>query len=288
MNKRILSILLCLMLVASLLVLAVPVNAIMPSHNVELKVTADKTNAKPGDTITFTVTMGPVEALGTLQMVMDIPTGLTYVPKSGTTINKAELGFDDIAFTDESLMINGVRSEYEEDGVKTGGYVSTTDTTIGSYQVTVDDNAAAGDYTVSLTNLEFYDCLDWEDATSLYYVTPAVVTIGASEDATEAATEAATEVVTPTEDATQAAGDPTEVVTPTEGATEAATQAATQAATTPASKDQSTKDSSNKTTTSPKTGDSTNMYLWMLIMLASMVGAGAVLYTAKRKGIFTK
>ena len=51
MNKRILSILLCLMLVASLLVMAVPVSA----ADATFEVTADKTEAKPGDTINFTV-----------------------------------------------------------------------------------------------------------------------------------------------------------------------------------------------------------------------------------------
>ena len=49
--------------------------------------------------------------------------------------------------------------------------------------------------------------------------------------------------------------------------------------------DSSTKDSS---TTSPKTGDASNLYLWLIITLASMAGVVGVLYTAKRKGIFTK
>ena len=61
MNKRILSILLCLMLVASLLVMAVPVNAAPADATVTL--TADKTEAKPGDDVVLTVTMGPIEAL---------------------------------------------------------------------------------------------------------------------------------------------------------------------------------------------------------------------------------
>lgn len=94
----------------------------------------------------------------------------------------------------------------------------------------------------------------------------------ATETVTEPVTEAATEAAT--EDATQAAEDPTEVVTPTE--------AATQAATTPASKDQSTKDSSNKNTTSPKTGDSTNVMLWALITLISLFGACAVVFYCKK------
>lgn len=98
----------------------------------------------------------------------------------------------------------------------------------------------------------------------------------ATETVTEPVTEAATEAAT--EDATQAAEDPTEVVTPTEGATEAATQAAT----TPASKDQSTKDSSNKNTTSPKTGDSTNVMLWAMITLISLFGACAVVFYCKK------
>ena len=62
-----------------------------------------------------------------------------------------------------------------------------------------------------------------------------------------------------------------------------------QSATGDSSKDSSTKDSSTKdSANSPKTGDASHMYLWLIITLASLAGGAGVLYTAKRKGIFTK
>ncbi len=80
---------------------------------------------------------------------------------------------------------------------------------------------------------------------------------------------------------------PTEVVEPTEADDKGATDdSATKDS---ATKDSSTKDSSTKDSAStPKTGDASNMYLWLIITLASMAGVVGVLYTAKRKGIFTK
>ena len=78
MNKRITSLALVFVMVLSLLVTAVPALA-APIESTQLKVTADKTSAKPGDTITYTITMGPVSDMGSMQMCLDIPTGLTYV-----------------------------------------------------------------------------------------------------------------------------------------------------------------------------------------------------------------
>ena len=56
MNKRITSILLCIVMIVSMLVTAVPVFAV-EGKSTSFKLTADKTAAEPGDTITFTVSM---------------------------------------------------------------------------------------------------------------------------------------------------------------------------------------------------------------------------------------
>ena len=56
-------------MIFSMLVSAVPVYA----ASTQLMVTADKTEAVPGDTITFIITLGPVETMGTMQMVTKIP-----------------------------------------------------------------------------------------------------------------------------------------------------------------------------------------------------------------------
>lgn len=61
MNKRITSLMLCFVMVFAMLATAVPALAAGPF---DLKVTADKTEASPGDTITFTITLGPVSDMG--------------------------------------------------------------------------------------------------------------------------------------------------------------------------------------------------------------------------------
>ena len=96
MNKRILSILLCLMLVVSLLVMAVPVNAAPADATVTL--TADKTNAKPGDEITFTVTLGPVDKIGSLEFIIDVPKGLTLGTVTGNPEAVTQVGIMKLDF----------------------------------------------------------------------------------------------------------------------------------------------------------------------------------------------
>ena len=65
MNKRITSLILCFVMVFAMFAAAVPALA---AGSVDLKVTADKTEASPGDTITFTITLGPVSDMGSMQM----------------------------------------------------------------------------------------------------------------------------------------------------------------------------------------------------------------------------
>ena len=341
MNKRILSILLCLLLVASLLVLAVPVGA-APSERIELKVVTETTSAKAGDTIAYQIVMGPVEAIGSIQMTLDVPAGLTLAEGGIVDGAKEAMGFDALDFTQNSLMINGYASAAD--------YKSESDTVLATFECTVDAEAT-GVLTVGLTNIELGSCETFEvyDTDSVVVISDNVTVEGGTpEDPTAAPTEAPTDApsththtlvfveevpateeadgvkahyvcegpegcgkifadgtgnvelteadlvipkIVPVVDPTEAPVDePTEapVVEPTEAPTVAPTVQPTSKTST---KDTATKDTAtadSKSTSSPKTGDSTNMYLWMLIMLASMVGAGAVLFTAKRKGIFTK
>ena len=420
MNKRILSILLCLMLVASLLVMAVPVSA----ADATFEVTADKTEAKPGDTINFTVKLNQATDLNSLSFELDIPAGLTFVSDSGALDSgaKSAMQLDGMDWTESIMTLSGY------------GHIKDTtfsDITLMTFQCTVD-NDATGTVSVSLKNYELYESIDliphtgnctpasikvaaptepatepatepetepatepateaeteaetqaeteaetqapqltrvpevpatydtpgvkehyvdasgnkFSDATGLVpvtdeelYISPLGPTEPATEPATEAetiapateaettapateaettapATEAETEAVTEavtepvteasTEDATIVVptvdpADPTDAPAPaTEAGTEAvapvtdptssdATEAGGAATGDSASKDSATSDSSATSTSStPTTGDSTHMYLWMIIMLASLAGACAVLYTAKRKGIFNK
>ncbi len=82
MNKRITSLLLCFVMVVSLLVTAVPAFA-TEGNTTSATLTSDKTEAKPGDTITYTVTLGPATDLKALAFELLIPSGLTFVSDSG-------------------------------------------------------------------------------------------------------------------------------------------------------------------------------------------------------------
>ena len=175
MKKKITSMLLCLVMIFSMLSFAVPINAASVTST-QLTVTADKTTAAPGDTINYTITMGPVSDLGTIQMVLDMPDGLTYTLGSGKLAAglKGKLGFDSLDYTESQkdgktrVMINGVASSAD--------YESATDTQIATFRCTVDAGAT-GKLSVGLTELEFISCQTFDDFTDRFSVVKADVTI---------------------------------------------------------------------------------------------------------------
>ena len=165
--------LLCLVMIFSMMTVAVPVHA-APVASTTLTVAADKTTAAPGDEITYTITMGPVSDLGSIQMVLDIPAGLSYVAGSGSLASglKATLGFDDVAFTENMAtgrhIINGAASAAD--------YESAADTVIATFRCTVDAGAT-GTLEVGLTELEFISCQTFDDITSRFSVVKTAVAI---------------------------------------------------------------------------------------------------------------
>ena len=165
--------LLCLVMIFSMMTVAVPVHA-APVASTTLTVAADKTTAAPGDEITYTITMGPVSDLGSIQMELDIPAGLTYVAGSRSLASglKATLGFDDVAFTENMAtgrhIINGVASAAD--------YESAADTVIATFKCKVDAGAT-GTLEVGLTELEFISCQTFDDITSRFSVVKTAVAI---------------------------------------------------------------------------------------------------------------
>ena len=164
--------LLCLVMIFSMMTVAVPVHA-APVASTTLTVAADKTTAAPGDEITYTITMGPVSDLGSIQMELDIPAGLSYVAGSRSLASglKATLGFDDVAFTENMAtgkhIINGVASAAD--------YESAADTVIATFKCKVDAGAT-GTLEVGLKELEFYS-VDFTDITSRFSVVKTAVAI---------------------------------------------------------------------------------------------------------------
>ena len=172
MNKRITSLLLCFVMVFAMLATAVPALA-APITSTQLKVIPDKTTASPGETITYTIIMGPVSDMGSMQMVLDIPTGLTYVENSAKLTDglRTTLGFDTADWTEVSKIINGEASAAD--------YESATDTELAKFQCKVDDGAT-GSLEVGLTNLEFGSCQTFEYHTDRFSVVKTPVTITAA------------------------------------------------------------------------------------------------------------
>ena len=127
-----------------------------------ITITASKTEVRVGDTVTFTITMGPVENLSSMQMVLDIPEGLTFKSGDFSDAFKEAIvaiegiqSFDDVEFftfaSAGNLMISGFI------GVdQTSQYTSTSETVIGTFTCEVT-SAFSGTKTVGLTedDLEF-------------------------------------------------------------------------------------------------------------------------------------
>ena len=182
MNKRILSILLCLMLVTSLLVLAVPAGAV---SDMKLSVTADKNEVKPGDTVTYSVILeGPVKDFGYIGIEMVPPTGLSFVPGSAQVPDGllAEMGWSMLDFGEE-FVLSGT--------AKKTNYNCDDDLLLGTFQCTVD-NDATGTLTMGYNEDDFSigDYLDI-DAEPNVSISMASVTVSSGAPATEApATEA--------------------------------------------------------------------------------------------------
>lgn len=134
MNKRITSLLLCLVMIVSLLATAVPVFA---AGSVKFTMTSDKAKASPGDTITYTVTMGEVSRFDSLKYKLSIPEGLTFVAGSGKLADnlKETLNCVDTAWTESTKVFYITLCS---DGI---GYTSTTPTELMTFQCKVDDGA---------------------------------------------------------------------------------------------------------------------------------------------------
>lgn len=134
MNKRITSLLLCLVMIVSLLVTTVPVFA---AGSVKFTMTSDKAKASPGDTITYTVTMGEVSRFDSLKYKLSIPEGLTFVAGSGKLADnlKETLNCVDTAWTESTKVFYITLCS---DGI---GYTSTTPTELMTFQCKVDDGA---------------------------------------------------------------------------------------------------------------------------------------------------
>ena len=133
MNKRITSLLLCFVMVFTMLAAAVPALA---AGSTSFNINPDKTEARPGDTISYTISLGAVTNLRSIKIKLSIPEGLTYVAGSGKTPDGLEETLNNAqkaAFT-ESTKVFIVATA--------AGYTSTTDTLLMEFKCTVNEGAS--------------------------------------------------------------------------------------------------------------------------------------------------
>ena len=136
MNKRITTLFLCLVMVAAMLVSAVPVFAEPSAHPpITFTIKADKTTAKPGDTITYQAIIGPVEKLQTAEFKLVIPDELEYTGGSSPEGLAAKMNATTAEFTSSSMKFNlgGIND-----------YTSTSDTLLVTFTCKVKEGAATG------------------------------------------------------------------------------------------------------------------------------------------------
>lgn len=136
MNKRITTLFLCLVMVAAMLVSAVPVFAEPSAHPpITFTIKADKTTAKPGNTITYQAIIGPVEKLQTTEFKLVIPDELEYTGGSSPEGLAAKMNATTAEFTSSTMKFNlgGIND-----------YTSTSDTLLATFTCKVKEGAATG------------------------------------------------------------------------------------------------------------------------------------------------
>lgn len=147
MNKRITSLMLVFTLILTMLATAVPALAAPPASSCTYSIEADKTSANPGDTINFTIYMQQTGNQNTLEGTLVIPDGLIFVTGSGKLEDgiKTTLGWDSVEWTPvPNMILNGFGSE---------SFTGTDKLALMKFQCTVDNDATAKDYEVTLIEL---------------------------------------------------------------------------------------------------------------------------------------
>ena len=131
----------CTILCLTLMLAVIPFTfASAEKRGVDFKITPDKTEVSAGDTVTFTVSVGQVSNLQSINFLLKVPSGLTYVANSGKVADGlvATLGCAVAGYTEstKAFIVYGG-----------GSYSSNADTTLMTFKCTVDANAT-GSYSI--------------------------------------------------------------------------------------------------------------------------------------------
>lgn len=150
MLKKLTGVLLCLVLAFSVC----PKTAFAAGAT-EITITPDQAEVYPGDTITYTITLGAVERMRGFEFKIVVPDGLTYNEGSYHVMDglKETFGSEKAEFTESSKIF-----------IVYGGecYTSASPTQIMTFTCTA---TAVGDYTVKMINVDVsdpeYEGIDW-------------------------------------------------------------------------------------------------------------------------------
>ena len=121
-------------IVASLLILAIMITLlptkIFAVENLKLTITPDRTEAHPGDVITYTVKMSAVQNLAYMKFELSIPTGLTFIGGKAVDEIQKTLNADSAEFTESSKIFL----------VGSGNYTSDSETILMTFECKVNEN----------------------------------------------------------------------------------------------------------------------------------------------------
>ena len=148
MNKKILAIFLAITMLLGLIPASV---AYAAEPTIVFTVTPDVTEAHPGDTVTYTISLKTSENVSGTQFYLNIPTGMTYVASSGkidpnlkATLNNDANEIGEVSYTESLKMFIANTGALEGLNNLSGGV------TFGTFQCTVDASAS-GNIDVGLT-----------------------------------------------------------------------------------------------------------------------------------------
>lgn len=151
--KRVMALMMSVLMLSFLL----PTTSEAATENVILSVTADKSTAYRGDTITYSVNIGAVESLGGLEFNLKIPEGLAIIEDSVSFPDGIESILDSDGDIVKPASINNYKWAYS---AAAKGYKGTESLTILKFSCTVDSDAVFEDKSVSLILEACFDTTD--------------------------------------------------------------------------------------------------------------------------------
>ena len=168
MNKRITSLALVFVMVLSMLATAVPAYALSTEAPITVTIEPNVKTASPGDTITYTVYVGPIKRFQSANFTLIIPEGLTYIVGNHIEGLKEILGSDKADYTDstKTMIVSGG-----------GSYNSDEKTALMTFSCTVDEGTVGKTLQITFEGDEDFSDDEYETYETTYDFNSSNVTI---------------------------------------------------------------------------------------------------------------